>query len=81
MQITVKLYGTLRRYRPATGDRRHAPFALEIGSGATVSEALKQLGISSEIVSAVAVNGEQAGFDTILKVGDTIHLFPPTAGG
>jgi molybdopterin converting factor small subunit len=81
LEITVKLHGTLRRFRPAGDGAAHEPFTLALSKGATASAALRELGISQEIISAVAVNGMQANTDTTLSDGDTLHIFPPAAGG
>lgn len=81
MEITVRLYGALRRYRIADGEALHRPFVIELEQGATVETALQTLGIPSELVSAVAVNGEQAESTSALGDGDTVHIFPPAAGG
>lgn len=81
MEITVKLHGTLRRFRPAVEGAEYEPFVLALAPGATVGAALLACDLSQEIVSAVAVNGAQAEVDTVLKGGDTLHVFPPAAGG
>ena len=82
MQVEVKLYGLLRRYRPedAPGERHH-PFAYHIPAGTTAVALAKVLGIPEGMVNATAVNGEAADPDTTLQNGDKVSLFPPSAGG
>ena len=81
MDITIRLYGALRRYRIADGEAMHRPFVIEVEQGATVETVLQTLRISSDLISAVAVNGEQAETTSALSDGDTVHIFPPAAGG
>jgi molybdopterin converting factor small subunit len=81
MTVTVKLYGTLRRHRPATiSGVAHHPFTLGILPGSRVNDLAAELGIDESLVSAVAVNGEAAG-DVLLHDGDEVRFFPPSAGG
>ncbi|HZD11858.1 MAG TPA: MoaD/ThiS family protein [Candidatus Binatia bacterium] len=80
MEVTIKLHGSLRRHRPDDGGG-HGAFALQVAQKATVEEALSDLGVARDVVAAVAVNGEQAGLQTVLEDGDTVHIFPPAAGG
>lgn len=82
MEVQVKLYGILRRHRPAeiSGDRHH-PFLLRLSQGASVTSLIDQLAIDMGRVSGVAVNGESASMETILAEGDEVKLFPPSAGG
>ncbi|HID51655.1 MAG TPA: MoaD/ThiS family protein [Anaerolineae bacterium] len=82
MEITVKLYGRLRNYRPddAPGAPHH-PFSLAVADDAVVATVAARLGIDMGFVAGTAVNGETAQFDTPLQKGDQVSLFPPTAGG
>ena len=81
VKVTVKLYGTLRRHRPATisGATHHA-FTFDLTSGSSVNDLAAELGINESTVSAVAVNGEGAG-NVLLNDGDEVRFFPPSAGG
>lgn len=82
MQVTVKLHGTLRRRRPATAvGAPHQPFVMELTVGETVQALAQRLGIPPGYVNAAAVNGEAVEAEVILQDGDTVHLFPPSAGG
>lgn len=81
MDITIRLYGALRHYRIADGEAMHRPFVTEVEQGATVETVLELLGIPPHLISALAVNGEQAETTSALSDGDTVHIFPPAAGG
>ena len=82
MNVEVRLYGTLRRYRPAGAPgAAHAPFAAALPAGATVDTLAAQLGIPDGLASAAAVNDEAVETDHALRDGDRVSLFPPAAGG
>ena len=82
MNVQVKLYGSLRRYRPAsTPGEAHVPFAAALPPTATVDTLLAQLNIPDGLASAAAVNDEAVETDHPLREGDRISLFPPSAGG
>lgn len=82
MEITVKLYGRLRKYRPAAvPGAPHHPFSIVVPEGASVMTVAETLAINRGFVAGTAVNGETAAFDTNLHEGDEVSFFPPTAGG
>lgn len=82
MQITVKLYGALRRHRPASAEGApHEPFSISLPDGQNVAAAFTLIQVPPENVTAIAINGQQATPDTVLQDGDTLYLFPPAAGG
>ena len=82
MEITIKLYGRLRKYRPANAPGApHHPFPLTAANGITAGEVAAQLGMDTNMVAGVAINGATAQLDAPLQAGDQLSLFPPTAGG
>ncbi len=83
MQVEVKLYGILRKYRPQEiVGAPHHPFVLDITAGSTVAQLSHTLSIAEEYINATAVNGETiTATDIILQEGDKVSLFPPSAGG
>ena len=82
IKVTVKLYGVLRKHRPAgTPGAAHHAFELDLQNGSTIAELAADLGINAGSFSAVAINGEAASEDTLLQDGDEVRLFPPSAGG
>lgn len=82
IDVEVKLYGQLRRYRPegVTG-AAHQPFVWQLAAGDTAVSLAHTLGIPDGLVNAVAVNGTAVPPDAFLHPGDKISLFPPSAGG
>lgn len=82
MEVEVKLYGMLRQYRPpAAAGLPHRSFPLEVGAPATAEAVIAALGMPQELVTGCAVNGEAVELMQLLAAGDSISLFPPTAGG
>lgn len=82
MKITVKLHAALRRYRPTEASGAlHQSFALTVAPSATVLDLLASLAIPEGMVNGAAINGEVKELTTRLEEGDTLHLFPPSAGG
>jgi sulfur-carrier protein len=82
VEVEVKLYGAIRRYRPATAaGAPHHPFTLTLPEGATTTTLAEMLAIPEALISAAAVNGEAVSGDVPLRPGDQISLFPPSAGG
>ena len=75
MQITVKLHASLRPY--GRSDSNDSLFPLEITEKATVREVIRELGIPSEKVKMVILNGRGANVDRVLNDGDRVALFPP----
>lgn len=82
MQVTVKLYGALRRYRPAeAGGAPHHPFSFSLAEGATVADLAAALAIGEGQVTGAAVDGQAVAADAPLHDGSQVSLFPPAAGG
>ncbi len=74
MRIMVKAFATLSSYQPEGGE-------LDVESGATVADVLRQLKLDPEEVTIIFVNGVHAGLDKPLQEGDKLGLFPPVGGG
>ena len=82
INVSVKLYGMLRRQRPVeVGGSDRRPFMMQLTAGATVTDLLTELDVGEGYVGAVAVNGQAASLDSQLNEGDEVRLFPPSAGG
>ena len=82
IRIDVRLYGTLRRYRPAEAPGApHHPFSLTLDEPETVAAVCLRLGIPDGLVAAAALNDEAVGLERVAEDGDTLALFPPSAGG
>ena len=82
MEIEVKLYGVLRRHRPADkAGAPHHPFVFTCEPGETAQSVLLRLGIDDHQVAAAAINQQNVSLDTPLQPGDHLAFFPPSAGG
>ncbi len=79
-EIELRLYGALRRYRPAGGPEVSA-LALEVAPGDTIADLIQRLGIPPSWVRSAFVNGALARRDRALVAGDRVALFPPAGGG
>jgi len=79
IQVEVRLYALLRRYRPDL--RPGQAFRLSLPEGATVKELEEQLGIPLDQVKTVFVNGISRPPEHVLSDGDRVGIFPPVAGG
>jgi molybdopterin converting factor small subunit len=80
MLIRVKLYASLRRYRPEIALGQSFPCALP--DKATVENLIADaLGLPSQEVAIMLVNGVYSDRERPLKDGDQVALWPPIAGG
>ena len=76
MQVTVRLFAMLRE-RAGT-----AEMVLDLPDGASVREALDQLGdLADGLPLLLAVNREYAPEHQVLDAGDELALIPPVSGG
>lgn len=74
MQITVKLFATLRNNR----------FKIEVQEypeGYTILQVAEALEIPKEELALTLINGISLEVDHVLKDGDTLAIFPPVGGG
>ena len=80
MLVHVKLYASLRRYRPEIALGQSFPCALadETTVGHLIVDAL---GLPSQEVAIALVNGMYSDRERPLKDGDQVALWPPIAGG
>ncbi len=77
MNVTVRLYATLRERVPGRG----SVVQLDVPDGATVAHVIRELGIPAELVRKVFVAGVARDPSYVLGAGDEIGMFPPIAGG
>ena len=76
MEVTVRLFAMLRE-RAGT-----AEMVLDLPDGASVREALDQLGdLADGLPLVLAVNREYAPEHQVLDAGDELALIPPVSGG
>ena len=88
MQIHAKLFATLTRMVPDETRKQypqsvHAGSVLEIGlpEGSTLADLVEHLGLPSDKVRVIFVNGRVRKRDHVLVSGDEVGLFPPVGGG
>jgi molybdopterin converting factor small subunit len=79
MQVRVKLNATLRKYLPATDTGGIA--VLDLPHGATVADAIEQLGIPADHAQIIVSGDEHLEPTSMLNDGQEVNLFPPVAGG
>ena len=74
MQVTVKLFATLRKDRFDVKD-------FELPDGLTAGEIVNMFAIPPTEVTLIFINGRHSAPETKLAEGDTLALFPPIGGG
>ncbi len=79
MSVNVFVAATLRKY--VDGYDPEKGICLDIPSGTSVKEVLNILGIPSEEVKIIMVNGVHSSLEEKLKGDERIGLFPAVGGG
>jgi sulfur-carrier protein len=79
MQITVKLFSTLREYCPSY-DPEHG-VQLQLPAGACLRDLITQLQIPAAKAPVATCAGRIVRADDLLEEGSLVHLFQPVAGG
>jgi molybdopterin converting factor small subunit len=80
IEIEIRLYATLRRYRPEL--KVGEPLFMSLEEGTTLKRVLEEvLGIPMEVIKVVLVNGIYRELDYVLEDDDRVGIFPPVAGG
>jgi len=74
MQVTVKLFATLRQGRFDID-------TLDLSPGTKIIDVVQRLGIPEREVTLIFVNGLHREFVSELQDGDTLAMFPPVGGG
>ncbi len=77
MQVTVKLYGNLKKYSP----EKRASAELPAEDGATIADILARLGVPDGEVWMCALNDNVVYPSTALHAGDVLEVFEPVGGG
>lgn len=77
--VEVRLYADLGRYTPAL--RVGEPRSVLVPVGTTAEKLLGMLGIPTEMVRLVFVNGLACPLDRELRDEDRVGIFPPIGGG
>jgi len=74
MKVIVKLFATLR-------NNRFIEKEFEVDNGVVVEDLFKLFDLKREEVTIIFINGKHGDYDSPLKDGDSIGLFPPVGGG
>jgi molybdopterin converting factor small subunit len=77
--VYVKLFATLRQYRPELG--LGEAFPVELPEGTNVGDLVRRLGLPAEEVKIVFVNALFRDMAHVLADGDELGIFPPVGGG
>lgn len=77
MIIEIRLYASLRKYSEQVSGVLNA----EVPEGTSAQDVIEMLGIDSNEIKMIMVNGKNAENDAMLNEGDRIGLFPPVGGG
>lgn len=74
MEIRLRAAADLARRLPPSG-------RLDLEDGSDVESMLERLGIDSDLVMLVVIDGTLADLDSRLSDGMTVELIPPISGG
>jgi sulfur carrier protein ThiS len=78
MRVTVKLFGTLRRFsNPATPGLWQGDLPI----GTKIVDLIKILGTTDAEVAAAALNGEACSLETAIPEDTVVTLVTPVGGG
>ena len=77
--VHVKLFATLRQYRPGLG--LGEAFSVDLPDGTTVQGLLRHLDLPEDQVKVVFVNALFREMDHVLVDGDALGVFPAVGGG
>jgi hypothetical protein len=72
--VTVRLYGALNDFVPAT--RRHAALGCTFAGTRSVKDLIEGLGVPHPEIDLVLVNGEVVGFAHLVHDGDRVAAYP-----
>lgn len=79
MQVNVKLFASLQRYKPDVFAGE--VFAVELPDGSTLADLVERLEIRANEVKVMFVNGRARAEMYRLQDGDEVGIFPPVGGG
>ena len=78
-RFEVRLYASLRKYHPNSGDSE--AFSPELADGAKLGDLVDKLKIPRPEIGVLMVNGKWQKETYLLQDGDRIGLFPLIGGG
>lgn len=74
MVIEVRLYASLRQYRPSTSDK--GIITVDVPDGISLGELLDEMEMDGGQVKQATVNGVDSDFERVLFDGDRVSLYP-----
>ncbi len=74
MQVTIKLFATLRK-------GRFDSETLDLPPETKAIDVIQKIGIPQKEVTLIFINGRHGDFTSVLHEGDTLAMFPPVGGG
>ena len=77
--VHVKLFATLRHYKPGLG--LGEAFPVDLPDGATVRDLVRHLDLPEDQVKIIFVNALFRQMDHVLADGDELGIFPAVGGG
>lgn len=79
MVIELRLYGSLRKYRPTMSEA--STVTADVPDGISLGEFLDEMEIDAVEIRSAAVNGADSDLARLLSDGDRVELFPPGVKG
>ncbi len=76
MNVTVRLFGSLRDYSDGDG-----LLTLDMSEGSNVRDLLGSLELPEGEIKIIMVNGRRVSSYAVIRDGDRVGIFPPIAGG
>ncbi len=75
IKIDLNLFVTLSKYLPENND------CFEIPENTTVEKLMNDLGVPTDVVKLIFINGHREEITYQLKNEDRVGVFPPVGGG
>jgi sulfur-carrier protein len=79
MQVTIKLFATLRDLLPP--EAKDGAIIRDLAPGTNVGDVLSQLKVPDDGKLILLLNSVHADRHAALREGDVLAVFPPIAGG
>lgn len=79
MQVTVKLFATLTRFK--SDAKSGKPFIVDLSDNANVTDLINFLQVPANEIHIVFINNIIQESSSSLKDGDVVGIFPPVGGG
>ena len=79
MEVELRLSATLRDYVP--GYNPETGMAVSIGENTSALDLANSLGLPSNKIKFIMINGRHVPIETTLSAGDRLAYFPAVGGG